>query len=53
MGCFIITLDSDPKDNNLIKHFMERLNLNENGNKDGVDFDSNYGDDDGHVSTVQ
>ena len=54
MWCFfLIALDLDPKDHNLIKSYMERLNLNGNGNNDGVEFGNACCDDDGYVSTVR
>ena len=52
MGYFLIALDLDPIDHNLIKSHMERLNLNGDGNNYGIDFDSACGDDDEFFSTV-
>ena len=53
MRYFFIALELDPKDHNLIDSYMERLNLNWNGNNGGVDFGSACGNDDGHISTVR
>ena len=55
MRCFLNALDLDPKDHNLIKSYVERLNLNgngDNGDNGGIDFGSACSDDDGHVSTM-
>ena len=49
---FFIALDLDRKDHNLIKSYVERFNLNGNGNTGGVDFGSACGDDDVYVCNM-